>query len=914
MAMLPEAATAALQAVFPPDRFRTDLLTRLAYARDASAYRMLPAGVLFPKSLAEIQALFRIANRWHIPLTFRAAGTSLSGQAIGAGLIVDIRRYWTQLSIDNGGATVRAQPGVLAGKVNQQLQPYRRKIGPDPASLNLCTIGGILANNASGMCCGVRHNAYHTLVSMQLLLPDGTFIDSSHPDANALLQQQAPTLYEGLQHIQRQLAQHPKLQQRIRQKYRQKNTTGYSLNALLDYHTPVEIITHLMIGSEGTLGFIAEAELRTLPAKPFTLTALCIFDSITDACAAIPRLQDAEALELMDAACIRSTASLFYSLGFDDSPSEHAAALLVEFAQETETDLRKTTPGIHQRLRNLPGLRWLHIAQNAQERARIWNTRKGLYPIVGGQRPAGTTVIIEDVVFPIEHLDKAVMALRLLFSKYDYHNAIIFGHAKDGNLHFVITPDLGDPTARSRYDRFMQDLARLVLQQFGGALKGEHGTGRNVAPFVEWEWGAALTELMRQLKALFDPGGILNPGVLLSDDPRAHANNLKPFPAVDPAVDRCTECGFCEAICPSRNATLTPRQRIQVLREWHTLPGHTQKLLHRNFQYAVLDTCAADHLCAVACPLDIDTGALVIHHRSRKHRHITVRLTNSAVSHFAALEAAARHGLAIIHKLTTSPLAFVLPLSVRQWAQHIHPLRHLPTVPASATNPEQAEIFIFPSCISRILQGSTAAIPFLLWTILQRQHLPAAMLTDPALCCGLLFDSKGFPEAGKRIRHRSLRTLRQHLSYQNGRFYAPNGKPATVLIDQSSCAAHWQRTMAAYPVEDANIFLAQILPLPTRLRTGAVHLSCGILHHSHHQELIAQLRQHTIPFLAQCCGAAGDRGLFIPELPRSALQGTALPETVDALFTTNLLCAPILCHNLQLPTHHWIEAFALSSP
>ncbi len=903
-----DALIAELQKILSPQQVAGDLLTRLAYARDASAYRIVPLGVVFPKSIAEIQALFRFAHRWQVPLTFRAAGTSLSGQAVGSGVIVDVRRYWTRLSIEDEGATVRFQPGVRAGEVNQRLRRYGRKIGPDPASINFCLMGGILANNASGMCCGVRHNAYHTLRAMTFVLPNGTVIDTADPEAESQLQQQATALYEGIVDLRQRLQERPDWQQVIRSRYRQKNTTGYSLNALLDFQRPVDIVAHLLIGSEGSLGFIAEASLETIPIKPFPLTALAIFESIEAAAAVIPQLQDAEALELMDAACLQQMTAALHQFGLETVPDRRSAALLVEFGWTTAAERDQKSAAIAQRLRSLPGLWRLMVSENEYQRAQLWNLRKGLYPAVGGQRPPGTTLIIEDVVFPIDRLAAAVAALQQLFADHGYDNAIIFGHAKDGNLHFVITPDLQQPDAVRRYDRFMQDLVRLVVDRFGGALKGEHGTGRNIAPFVASEWGEELTQLMWEIKTLFDPAGILNPDVVLSTNVRVHCENLKRFPTVSPEVDQCTECGFCESICPSRSLTLTPRQRIQLAREWQYLSQTGQQRLRRVHRYAVDQTCATDHLCSVLCPLDIDIGAFVLQQRQQRQSGWKQRLAVHIAKHFAAAETVIRWGIKAAKGIAKTPVAALLPAAARQWLSVIQPVRRQQL--QTSFSEGDLDTVILPSCPSRLVSGTPAPLPVQVARIMALQQRAVGIWTQTPFCCGLVFDSRGLPDAARWIREFSLQQLERHFPYQNGAFRSDEGKAVEMLIDHSACAAHWQKRMPKYPIQDAQWYLLQHGTPSGTLEHVAVHLACGIVQSPHFPEIYQQLQRYVpAAIITQCCGMAGDRGIRFPELPRAAIQQLELPKTIRWLYTTSASCALALQQHCSVPVKVWTEWF-----
>ena len=293
-----------------------------------------------------------------------------------------------------------------------------------------------------------------------------------------------------------------------------------------------------------------------------------------------------------------------------------AAGLLVEFqsADEKErTELEKVAADAVGGLKLYEPAQFTHVAT---EQALLWKIRAGLFPSVGSVRKSGTTVIIEDVAFPIETLADAAHDLTRLFHKHEYENAIIFGHAKDGNLHFVITQSFNNQAVVDQYARFMDDVVELVVERYDGALKAEHGTGRNMAPFVKTEWGSDGYAIMCRLKELVDPDNLLNPGVIINPDRQAHLANLKQLPSVEPEIDKCIECGYCEPKCPSRELTLTPRQRIVVRREMARLQesGDRSPLyaaLDAEFPYMALDTCATDGLCATACPVSIDTGQLV---------------------------------------------------------------------------------------------------------------------------------------------------------------------------------------------------------------------------------------------------------------------------------------------------------------
>ena len=620
--VLAEPALAALRALGGDVRTRAVDLAALAH--DASHYLLHPRAVVTARDTGHVADLLRVAAAHALPVTFRSGGTSLSGQAGTDGLLVDTRRHFRRVEVLDDGARVRTQPGATVRAVNARLAPYGTRLGPDPASEAACTVGGVIANNSSGMACGTEFNAYRTVESMTFVLPSGTTVDTAAPDADEYLRTREPALHAGLAALRDRVRADADSVARIRHQFSMKNTMGYALNAFLDFDRPVDILSHLLVGSEGTLGFVGEATFRTVPVRPHAATALLVFDSIDRATDALPALLSAGArtIELMDAAALRvvqrdpKAGPALAALAV----AQHTA-LLVELQAMTAADLDEELRGALATLSGLPLATPAEFTTDPGERAALWHLRKGLYTAVAGARPVGTTALLEDIVVPLDVLTDVTRRLTALFARYGYRDAVIFGHARDGNLHFMITPRFDDPEELRRYEAFTEDLVDLVLGA-NGSLKAEHGTGRIMAPYVRRQFGDELYAVMREVKALCDPAGVLNPGVVLTDDPHAHLGHLKTTPPVDPLVDTCVECGYCEPVCPSRDVTTTPRQRIVLLREIARAEaaGDLARVreLRDDFGYAAVDTCAADSMCLVACPVAIDTGAVVKGLRARR--------------------------------------------------------------------------------------------------------------------------------------------------------------------------------------------------------------------------------------------------------------------------------------------------------
>ncbi|MGA8836827.1 MAG: FAD-binding and (Fe-S)-binding domain-containing protein [Candidatus Sulfotelmatobacter sp.] len=894
----------------------------IAYASDASFYRLIPQAVIQAEGMEEIRALFGFSRQQRIPMTFRAAGTSLSGQAVSDGLLVDIARHWRTLKVEDGGKQIRLQPGVIGARANLALAPYRAKIGPDPASIATCTIGGILSNNSSGMCCGVEQNAYHTLKSMKFMLPSGTVIDTSRPDADAEFHAREPELARGVLNLKQQLEQDAGLRDRVRTKYLRKNTTGYSLNAFLDFGTAVDIFQHVLIGSEGTLAFIAEAVLNTVPDLPVKYTGLLLYSDLYAAADSIVPLRNAgaKALEIMDRASLRSVENQAGIPASIKTLPDGAAGLLVEFQSAEESSRSELEALAKDAVAGLKLFEPARFTHAPAEQALLWKIRAGMFPSVGSVRQSGTTVIIEDVAFPVEVLADAAYDLNRLFIKHKYSNAIVFGHAKDGNLHFVITQSFNDQAAIDQYSRFIDDLVEVVVHRYDGALKAEHGTGRNMAPFVETEWGSEAYQIMRQLKRLADPENLLNPGVIINSDRKAHLADLKRIPSVEPEIDKCIECGYCEPKCPSRDLTLTPRQRIVVRREMarQLEAGAGSALwnaLDREFPYMALDTCATDGLCATACPVNIDTGALVKRFRNLRASPGAHAWAARIASNFSSAEIALRCALRLGHaaeKVIGIGGMRRLSRAMKRFAGE-NLGEWMPDMPFAAgrvpiTRKQGAHAVYFPACISRIMgrlpaEPKDRSLMEVMVELARRAGMPVYIPSDVAgTCCGMPFSSKGFTRAQAIAANTAIERLWR---------WSDQGK-LPVVIDTSPCTYSLKTARPYLTPEnqerfdqltllDAIEFVHdELLPRLTVQATThrvALHPVCSVTKMGITGKLegIAKAcsQEVSIPASAGCCAFAGDRGFLFPELTQSATRPEAAEvrsEHADACYSSSRTC------------------------
>ena len=890
----------ALTSVLPLDQVIVDPLRLLAYGTDASFYRMVPQAVVRVETEQQVQAVMQVARIWNCPVTFRAAGTSLSGQAVTDGILVVIGEGFATCDIAPDAATVRLGPGMIGGQVNARLAPFGRKIGPDPASINACKIGGIAANNASGMCCGTAQNSYRTLAAMRVILADGTVLDTEDAVSVATFRVSHGAMLAHLHMLARQTQSDEVLAARIRHKFKIKNTTGYSLNALVDYHDPLDILTHLMIGSEGTLGFIARITYTTVAEDPHKASALVFFPTIADACRAVTGLRQeaVAAVELLDRAALRSVESqpglppIMRELGPD------AAALLIEVRAAAQGDLQRRMVRALLVLQDIPVVEPPVFATDAKTCDMYWKVRKGTFPSVGAMRQTGTTVIIEDVAFPLESLAAATLDLQDLLRRHGYAEGIIFGHALEGNLHFVFTQDFSDPAEVARYDRFMRDVCRLVVEKYDGSLKAEHGTGRNMAPFVELEWGRQATQLMRQIKHLFDPDGLLNPGVILNDDPNAHLQHLKPLPAAEDIVDRCIECGFCEPMCPSQGLTLGPRQRITAWREISRLAqaGEAPGRLAQDYVYAGQDTCAGCGLCSTACPVGIDTGSLIRRLRGRQAGMAAQKIGTWTANHFGTVAAVSRLALKAGHGAAALVGdAVVTALSHGAWQPHMpHAAKR-----SHATGPESGDpVVYFPTCGGRIFGDSDGDQPSqadVVLTLLRRAgYAPRLPARYDQLCCGQMLASKGLADQADHMSRTLLAALKAAADDGQGGFYP-------VVMDASACSARMQdwagQGLVIYDLPHfAHDALLPRLRLVKQPGPVALHVNCSLRRTGGEaplRQVMAACAETVIePAGVGCCGFGGDRGFAVPELNQYALRYAAegLPDACVQGYSSNRTC------------------------
>lgn len=887
---LPAAFLTAVERLIPAERRFDDPLSTLAFGTDASFYRLIPKLVVRVEAELEVVDLLKLAGVHQVPVTFRAAGTSLSGQALSDSLLIVLGDNWNGREIRGQGNQIRLQPGVIGAQANAVLAPFQRKIGPDPASINACKIGGIVANNASGMCCGTAQNSYHTLAGIRLVLADGTVLDTEDPLSVTRFFATHADLLAQLNELGKQTRANSALAAKIRHKYRLKNTTGLSLNALVDFDQPLDILSHLLVGSEGTLGFISAVTYNTVPDHPHKASALLVFPDVESCCRAVTVLkqQPVSAVELLDRRSLRSVQDKPGMPEWVKALSDSACALLIESRAASQSLLHEQLQLIMASIADFPLEKQVDFSEDPAVYNLLWKIRKDTFPAVGAVRQTGTTVIIEDVTFPIEQLAEGVNRLLALFDKHSYDEAIIFGHALEGNLHFVFTQGFDSAAEKARYEAFMQDVAHLVAVEFGGSLKAEHGTGRNMAPFVELEWGHDAYQLMWQIKRLLDPQGILNPDVILSDDPQIHLKNLKPLPAADEIVDKCIECGFCEPVCPSKGLTLSPRQRIVIWRDIQAKKraGIDTFELEATYQYQGIDTCAATGLCAQRCPVGINTGDLVRQLRARDAN--SPRSADWLANNFRRTLQGAR---VMLHVANGARRALGAPLLTRtsaalskasqgrlpQWTPAMPQAVQRLQLPAVVEDTRPRVVYL-AACVSRAMgpaAGDSEQMSLLDKTraLLEKGGFQVVFPDElDTLCCGQPFASKGYVEQAERKKQELIDALLKASRGGLDPIYCDTS-PCTLRLMQDGLDA---RLQLHDPVKFIREQLLDRLHITPQDKPVAVHVTCSTQHLGEAQGLIDIVRRCTsevvIPEGIHCCGFAGDKGFTTPELNSHALR------------------------------------------
>lgn len=881
-----------IRSFVPEERIYTDELRRLAWGSDAGFYRLIPQIIIRSDSEKEISQLLALAKAKHLPVTFRAAGTSLSGQAISDSILIVAGKHWEKYDILDNGMKIRLQPGIIGQRVNDLLRPYGRKFAPDPASIKSAMVGGIVMNNASGMNCGTHANSDKMLLSARIVLADGTVLDTGDEESKKQFAEKKPEFVQKIKDLRDEVRKNGKLCERIKYKYAIKNVTGLNILPFVRFDDPFDIITHLMVGSEGTLAFLSEVTMNTEFDYPFKASAMLYFKEIKEACKAVvamKKLVNAKGEWIVKSAELLDKKSL---ASVNDTTGENLTAILTETKASTKEELQQYIAQIEDCLKQFTTFTPVRFTDDPKEYGKFWAMRSGVFPAVGGTRKLGTTCLIEDVAFHIEDLPEATADLQDLIARHGYDDACIYGHTLEGNYHFIINQSFKTAEDVKKYERLMDDVKTLVVDKYDGSLKAEHGTGRNMAPFVRYEWGDDAFAVMKAVKELFDPDGLLNPGVIFNDDPECHIKHFKPLPLTNPLVDRCIECGFCEVNCLTCGFALSSRQRIIIQREIARLKATGEdnerlKALVKGYKYWGNETCAGDGLCSTSCPMHINMGELthVIRQQEMPEGSMGYKIGNFAANHFAGLKAALRPVLTMADTahtvLGTKAMSALtggmhsllnIPLWTPAMPKAFHVDKHL-----EARQPkEKNKVVYFPSCINQAMglphkSPEEMALINKMVSLLNKAGYEIVFPKNmDKLCCGTIWESKGMMD----IADRKSKELEEALwaASEEGKW--------PVLCDQSPCLHRMRETikkMHLYePAEFIYTFLRDRLAFTPINEPVAIHITCSMRRMGLGDTIVALAKLCStdvfVPEEVGCCGFAGDRGFTHPEVNKYALR------------------------------------------
>lgn len=876
------------------DRIYTDELRRLAWGTDAGFYKFMPQVILRSKDEGEVSAILKAASKYKVPVTFRAAGTSLSGQSVTDSVLVVAAKHWEGMSTDDNGQTVTLQPGVVGSKVNDFLRPFGRKFGPDPASIKSCMVGGIVMNNASGMSCGTWANSDRMLLSGRIIFADGTVLDTSDKGSREAFMRSHPEIISSIEDLRDEVLADKEVTERIRHKYSIKNVTGLNLLPLITFKDPFDIILHLLVGSEGTLAFLSQVKMNTLKVAPLQANAMVYFKDMAEAARAVIAMREVNisAAEMLDK---RSLASV------NAGEIEGLTAVLTMVEAETQHELADKVKAVTDTLKAFDTYGKVEFTTDPEEYGRYWAIRSGIFPTVGGMRKPGTTCLIEDVAFHVEDLAEAVTDLSDLLDRHGYDDSCIYGHALEGNFHFIINQSFGTEKEIQRYKDMITEVGELVVKKYDGSLKAEHGTGRNMAPYVEYEWGEKAYNVMKRIKKIFDPQNILNPDVIFNDDPECCFKNFKSLPLLKPAdgapeetvsaytkINKCIECGFCEVNCVSCGFTMSSRTRIVLQREIERLrqTGENPQLLaklQKQYSYPGEQTCAGDGLCSMSCPMGINVGDLTHEIRRQNHGKTAERVGEMVADNFHGVKTALRGVLHIADfghtvlggKVMGAVAKGLHTVGLPLWTASM-PKAYNAAKKANSTTTCKDKVVYFPSCLNQTMgtdKASKGMKPLAeeMVELMQKAGYQVIFPKDmDSLCCGTIWESKGLPE----IAVKKTRQLEEAL------WEASEYGKWPVICDQSPCLHRMKQHITKVQLYESAEFIWKFLrDRLTFTQTDtpvALHLTCSTklmkIDRIVHDLACLCSSNVLVPQGVGCCGFAGDKGMTHPELNAYALR------------------------------------------
>jgi len=773
----------------------TDLTHRRLYSTDASIYQQLPVGVVRPRHRADCEVIVRFAGEHGIPLIPRAAGTSLAGQCVGSGLVLDVSRYMTGIiEVDAPGRRARVQPGVILDDLNDQLAPHGLMFGPETSTSNRCMIGGMIGNNAAGSHSIVHGTTRDHVLEIEAVLADGSVARFGPMDDDQLSVARSADGLEGA--VYREIVEILETRDDVIRKHSPKpeilrRNTGYALDRLLG-HRPMDAegppfsLAPLICGSEGTLALVTEATLNLIPVPRHNLVVCAHFASLDEGTrgTVLALEHRPSAVELMDGEILElSKRNLEAARNRFWVEGDPEAVLAIELFDDDEGALPRRAEALIEAFR-AAGMGYAFPVVESARVPQVWAVRKaGLGLLTGVRGDHKPVTVVEDVAVAPADLPDYVARMRQLMERHGAR-AVYYGHASVGELHIRPVLSFRDPEDLRKLEAIAADVAELA-GEFEASLAGEHGVGRLRAEFLETVLGPELVALLRRVKRAFDPANRFNPGKIvdapsmvtdLRIEPGHEVPELETFldwsadKGLLRAAERCNGAGACRkspgrgTMCPSYMATgeelHSTRGRANLFRHLLSAEDPTAALTSEELHDA-LELCLSCKGCASECPSSVDIARMKAEFLQHHHDHHGTPLSSMVLGQFGRFAALARLTPTFASLISNTGLAKrVLGVDPRRGVPPFAPQtfsawfrRHRP--PAAAGDQGEVVLFVDEFCEFTEPAVGIAATEFL-------EAAGYEVLAPPVLDSGRTQISKGLLRKARTAFERSLAALAPH--------------------------------------------------------------------------------------------------------------------------------------------------------
>jgi FAD/FMN-containing dehydrogenase/Fe-S oxidoreductase len=941
---------------------RFDPMTRILYSTDASIYQMMPVGVAIPKGEDEVTAAVETAGKHGVPILPRGNGSSLAGQAVGHALVLDLSRHLDQvLEIDAEARSVRVQPGITLGLLNRILNQYGLMYGPDPASADRATMGGILGNNSTGAHSILYGMTVDHVLSAKVVLSDAsTVLFDSFEDAAWASRGKRPGLEGAIYNSTPNLLK--RYEKEIATKYPKtfRHVAGYNLNQIAGSPTPN--MAKLIVGSEGTLGIITEATLNLVPTLKVKGLAMVHFSDFREALKAVPHIleSDPSAIEILDKMLLDLTRNrIEYRRLLTFIEGDPESVLMVEFAGDSELEIEAGLVRLKEILNRLGHNGSVVIVTDPAEQANVWYVRKvGLGILMSIRGDAKPIPFVEDAAVPVEHLADYITRLYDFAYSTGVEQVAVYAHASAGCMHVRPLVNLKNADGIRQLRQIGEESVRLVLE-YGGTTSGEHGEGLARGEFSEMLFGPELAQAFRQLKETFDPTNIMNPGKVvntprmddetylrfgrdyaLPQEPRSTVFSFELDEGFSGAVEMCNGAGVCRRLaegvmCPSfqvtRDEADSTRGRANALRA--AMMGHLgPNGMTSEEVYSVLDLCLSCKACEAECPSAVDMAKLKAEFQHGYYEEHGIPLRSNIFGNIARVNRLGQPFAPLANSILKGPgkwalekLGVARERSFPELADQSFSKWHRGHRSRNGAQPDaQKQVVFFHDTF---MEHNHPEVGRAAWKVLEAVGFEPILL-DKRECCGRPAVSKGLLNEAARLAKHNINLLAP---------YARDGIP--ILGCEPSCITMLvDEYPSLVPGDDAAAVAKMAMPieqfLEREITVGNVELtfddlSRKVLFHGHcHQKAIFGVSS-TLSFLRRipnceveevdsgCCGMAGsfgyeaehyDLSIQLTEMTLAPAVRTARDETI--ICSPGTSCRDQIEHTTGRRALHPIEVFA----